>query len=92
MKSLQLQVLRSFYRGDNESTILLKVDFFDEDVYLIHDDELDSERTLMPESLTTLPIILNSPQRTNSNKRYQNITAKTNVSKAANITCTSTSQ
>ena len=43
MKSLQLQVLRSFYRGDNESTILLKVDFFDEDDYLIHDDELDSE-------------------------------------------------
>ena len=63
MKSLQLQVLRSFYRGDNESTILLKVDFFDEDVYLIYDDELDSERTLMPESLTTLPIILNSPQK-----------------------------
>lgn len=63
MKSLQLQVLRSFYRGDNESTILLKVDFFDEDDYLIHDDELDSERTLMPESLTTLPIILNSPQK-----------------------------
>ena len=46
MKSLQLQVLRSFYRGDNESTILLKVDFFDEDDYLIHYDELDSERTL----------------------------------------------
>lgn len=61
MKSLQLQVLRSFYRGD--STILLKVDFFDEDDYLIHDDELDSEKTLMPESLTTLPIILNSPQK-----------------------------